>query len=141
MEKVLTVIATTTDADKLRAMDANTKRIHGETHVIRSAIAARLLFLCGPNGIVGNEFEEVRQALIKVQGSDGRMSILLKKSGGDWRYRASDALPRMSPTAHFAASPRRACQALRRLSAAIRNSSPLRLLLRHASGWVMHRNC
>ncbi len=81
MEKVLTVIATTTDADKLRAMDANTKRIHGETHVIRSAIAARLLFLCGPNGIVGNEFEEVRQALIKVQGSDGRMSILLKNRG------------------------------------------------------------
>ena len=101
MEKVLTVIATTTDADKLRAMDANTKRIHGETHVIRSAIAARLLFLCGPNGIVGNEFEEVRQALMKVQGSDGRMSILLKNRGSNWRYRASDALPGIEPDSAF----------------------------------------
>jgi hypothetical protein len=81
MEKVLTVIATTTDTKKLRAIDLNAKRLHGESHVIRSAVAARILFLCGPDGIVGDEFEAMRQALIKLNGNEGRLSHILRNRG------------------------------------------------------------
>jgi hypothetical protein len=76
--KPLAFIAKATDVATLKQIIENTKKLHGEDCIVVRAARERIAVLLGSLGVLRDEFEVMRQTVIKVTGNERRLSRLLK---------------------------------------------------------------